>query len=378
MSAPHEPHEFGRRVLAMAVGLTPQVVTETLYALVKQRNPAFIPTEIQLLTTTEGARRARLTLLDPAIGQFHSLCADYGLTGQVKFDDACIHTISTARGPLQDIRTPGENALAADAITTFVRGLCADPLAAVHLSIAGGRKSMGYYLGYALSLFGREQDRLSHVLVSEPFETHHEFFFPPRTPKVLFGRDNQPVSTADARIDLADIPFVRLRSGLPEALLQGSASFSATVSAATQRLTPATLVFDLPGGGVRAAGALAPLPPQLLAWYATLAESVITASGEQGFVRYTDLVPARLLHWYGEIAGRMNAGYIQLETQLRRDGGIAEEFFRQKNAKLNARLREALGVEAAPFLVARRGTRPYTRCGLLLAPGRIEGLPDMG
>ena len=30
---------------------------------------------------------------------------------------------------------------------------------------------MGFYLGYALSLYGRTQDRLSHVLVSSPYES---------------------------------------------------------------------------------------------------------------------------------------------------------------------------------------------------------------
>jgi CRISPR-associated protein (TIGR02584 family) len=40
----------------------------------------------------------------------------------------------------------------------------ADPQASLHVSIAGERKTMGFYVGYALSLFGRTQGRLSHVL----------------------------------------------------------------------------------------------------------------------------------------------------------------------------------------------------------------------
>jgi CRISPR-associated protein (TIGR02584 family) len=59
-----------------------------------------------------------------------------------------------------------------------VRELTADPDCAIHASIAGGRKTMGFYLGYALSLFGRPQDRLSHVLVSSPFESNQNFFYP--------------------------------------------------------------------------------------------------------------------------------------------------------------------------------------------------------
>ncbi|MBV5299598.1 MAG: TIGR02584 family CRISPR-associated protein, partial [Rhodoferax sp.] len=76
-----------------------------------------------------------------------------------------------------DIRSPADNRAAADFITAQVRAITADSGCALHASIAGGRKTMGFYLGYALSLFGRPQDRLSHVLVSEPFESSYDFFY---------------------------------------------------------------------------------------------------------------------------------------------------------------------------------------------------------
>ena len=56
-------------------------------------------------------------------------------------------------------------------ITNLIRAFTADPESALHVSIAGGRKTMGFFLGYALSLYGRAQDKLSHVLVSPPFES---------------------------------------------------------------------------------------------------------------------------------------------------------------------------------------------------------------
>jgi CRISPR-associated protein (TIGR02584 family) len=74
--------------------------------------------------------------------------------------------------PLADIRSVADSHQAADQITKRVRALSADPDCALHVSIAGGRKTMGYYAGYALSLFGRRQDRLSPGLVSEPFESN--------------------------------------------------------------------------------------------------------------------------------------------------------------------------------------------------------------
>ncbi|MBF4102237.1 hypothetical protein INT80_01850 [Gallibacterium anatis] len=45
----------------------------------------------------------------------------------------------------------------------------------MHVSIAGGRKTMGFFAGYALSLYGRAQDSLSHVLVSAEYEAIQNF-----------------------------------------------------------------------------------------------------------------------------------------------------------------------------------------------------------
>lgn len=366
------PHEYPRRVLALAVGLTPQVVTETVYALAVNHVPPWVPTEIRLLTTAEGAMRARLMLLDEETGHFHRLCAEHGLRGRVRLGDDDITVIEADSSPLHDIRTPGENAAAADAITAFVRALCADDDAAVHVSIAGGRKSMGYYMGYALSLFGREQDRLSHVLVSEPFESLPGFFYPPVRPKVVFAAGNRPATTADARIELAEIPFVRLRAGLPASLLSGAASFGDTVEVASRSVGPARLRFAAGAPVVHAGAVDVELPPLLWAWYALMAQARHRGLGEAGMVRPRDLDPRELVAAYARVVGPMSAACVRLEVQLRRDGGIEETFFREKNAKLNRLLEQRLGIAAGPYRIRSAGRRPQTRCGLVLDPGQVE------
>ena len=67
-------------------------------------------------------------------------------------------------GSLADIRDERDNAYAADQITKLIAMLTRDSERALHVSIAGGRKTLGFYAGYARSLLGRGQDRLSHVL----------------------------------------------------------------------------------------------------------------------------------------------------------------------------------------------------------------------
>lgn len=185
--------------LLCITGLTPQVVTETLYALARDPEPR-LPREIRLLSTAEGVERARLTLLSDEPGWFARLCRDYGLP-PIRFDADCLHVLTDRDGaPLRDIRNAAENAAAADSITEWVRRLTEDADTPLHVSLAGGRKTMSFFAGYALSLFGRPQDRLSHVLVAAPFESHPGFFYPTPYPHVIYAPppDQRPLDTRDA------------------------------------------------------------------------------------------------------------------------------------------------------------------------------------
>src|SRR5262249_26533220 len=132
------PHTFPKRMLLAVTGLSPQVVTETVYALTQKIEPAFVPTEVHLLTTAEGADGARLTLLSDDPGWFHRLRRDYRLA-EMKFDDETIHVLKSAAGaPISDIRTREENERVADTLTALIRKFTADSDCALHVSIAGG------------------------------------------------------------------------------------------------------------------------------------------------------------------------------------------------------------------------------------------------
>lgn len=268
-----QPHDYPRRILVCASGLSPQIVTETLYALAVETHgrAPFVPTEIRLISTSEGAEQARLALLAPDRDQFGKLCREYGLS-PIYFDESCIEVITDAEGtPLKDIRTPEHNELAADAITGLVARLTSDPDAAVHVSIAGGRKTMGFFIGYALSLHGREQDRLSHVLVSEGFEGHRDFFFKPRSPVTLADSRGREMSTATARIHLADIPFVSLRHSLHLPLLDGKATYADTVRSWKRSTADGELIILRRANAIRWQDVQLALAPVEMAVYAWLA-----------------------------------------------------------------------------------------------------------
>lgn len=363
------PESFRERVLLAVTGFSSQIVTETLYALCVKRTPPFIPTRIHLLTTAEGAKHAELTLLPPHKAHFTRFCEAYGLVGKIQFDADCIEIIRDAQGnPLPDIRSPEENTAAANAITACVQGYTANPDSALHVSLAGGRKTMSFYLGYALSLYGRPQDELSHVLVSQPFESNHDFYYPPVTPEVLF-HNNKPISTADARITLAAIPFVRLRHGLPENLLTGGASFEQSVEAAQHSLQAPETSIDLGAKKVWCGEKELALPPQLLAFYIWLAR-LRKDEKNNGMTRWTEADPTEFLAIYRRIIGSMSHDYEKAVALLQ--DGMNKEFFEEKKARINAALKKQLGNAAYPYSIQATGKRPVTRYGLALLPESIH------
>ncbi len=359
-----------RRILLAVTGLSPQIVTETLYALAVRTDPPWLPTEIRLLTTARGAEHARLNLLSQEPGWFHRLRADYGLP-DIRFDADCIEVIRDTGGkPLEDIRSQADNDATADVITEQVRAFTADPHSALHVSIAGGRKTMGYYLGYALSLFGRSQDRLSHVLVSPPFESHPQFYYPSPGERVIhtLGPNPQPLDCQRAEVTLAEIPFVRLREGLPAELLAGRARFSQTVQVLNQVLGPPRLVIEVDALRLQAGGQDIKVGPADLAfvlWFARRARH-----GQPGLVRPAEQVPepnyaTAYLAEYDRLRGR-NA---RIDKRYR--DGMTQADFDERRSRLNRSLREALGrAGAAPYLIDGIG-RPK-RYALALPPAAIS------
>lgn len=221
---------YSRRILLVALGTTPHLATATLCALYKT-HPDEMPTEIHVVTTRLGADCARTAYLDPDTSLLTHFWTTYGLP-PAAFDASHIHTIPGADGlPLADIRTPDDNSRAADFIVKLIRDFCADPNASLHVSIVGGRKSMGLLLGSAMTFYGRDQDRLSHVL-SQMESAPGDYHCP--TP--------QELEADPSLVSLGEIPFLRLRPVLPQALVDEQYSFVDVVEASQTQLTHAPKV----------------------------------------------------------------------------------------------------------------------------------------
>ena len=347
--------------------MTPQVVTETLYALA-MASPPWIATEVRIVSTRTGSEQALLSLSSLHDGQIDRLFADLGAPPP-HFDEGHIHLVAGKDGcPLDDLRTPEDNERAADTITEVIRGLAADPSCAMHVSIAGGRKTMGFYLGSALSLFGREQDMLSHVLVDEPFESSWEFFYPTKTSHIVKTRDGRVADATKATVMLAPIPFVRLRHGLDQRIMKGSISFSASVQSVEAELSEKTVLIQvrdshLAVGGTRVSMARAELAFYL--WFAKMKKNSsepIAAPRlgvpEMGYAR-------EFLACYCALAGVM--GDTE-RTEKALSGGMDKGYFEQRKSRVNAALRDALGPSGDECCgIVRVGQRPHWRFCLRLS-----------
>jgi CRISPR-associated protein (TIGR02584 family) len=376
MCSPAERAAYSRRILLAVTGLTPQVVTETVYALFRAGEP--IPTEIHVLSTARGRDEARRSLFGDGPGWFGQLCRDYALP-PIAFDETRLHALEDAAGkPLEDIRTREDNDRAADGITDWVRRLTRDADSELHVSLAGGRKTMGFYAGYALSLFGRPQDRLSHVLVTPPYESLAGFFYPTPRPHSIPLPKGGEADASQAEVTLADIPFLRLRHGLPDGLAD-AARFSEIVRTAQRALGPAEVRIDYAGRRLVAGGVAIELAPIDLAFYGWLARRALQGMGpvqrpnREERREEHDLYVDAFLAEYKRIGSEMDQRPDRTVGNFKNDGGkgMTATWFDERRARVNGKLRECLAHAAPPYLIADSGRQRGKSYWLDLKPQQI-------
>lgn len=361
---PTQPHTYPRRILLAVAANSPQIVTETVYALTQHTSPACMPTEIHIITTRQGEPFVRQLLCGSKPGWLAKLCADYALPPPA-CSPAHIHLITDADGQaLDDIRTHRDNTHAADCITRIVQRLTSDPHSQLTVSLSGGRRTMTFYVGYALSLLGRAQDRLTHVLVDQEYFFHQEFFYPPPRSVWVVRDDGSVFDASKVEVTLAEIPFVRLREGLPARLLAGNSTFSETIAAAQSRFdAPAVrLVWRPPA--LQCAERVVSMPPVQLAFYAWLLER---CQQQLPPIRWADVEDTPLAQQFLAVYRRlygMNGNYEQIAKALEADG-MTKAYFEERKSSVNTALKKALGARlAVAYLIEAHGNRPITRFGV--------------
>ncbi|MBI2486619.1 MAG: TIGR02584 family CRISPR-associated protein [Deltaproteobacteria bacterium] len=357
-----------KEILIAVAGLTPQIVTETLYYLTQVKKPKSKISEIYVITTFDGKREILTKLLDKGKGRFFEFCRGYRIdSSSIKFDERSIILLMDSKGnPLRDIRSVWDNELVADQITEFIREKSKDPDTVLHCSVAGGRKTMSIYLAYALMLFGRPQDTLSHVLVDEKLERNKEFFYPKKS---LGGKTT---------VDLAEIPYVKLRDKIKNLFGSEKPSFSRMVKTAQREIDSMPLLeyleVNLKKRCLRIGEKEINLNPKHLALYSHYAERRRTLPNEASFepLKGKDSINNHL----NEITNYILA--MRPDVDLKRYK-FASENFLQDISKINKKIENALDdpILALQYkITAAELGRTYgaTRYGIRIDKSKIKPL----
>lgn len=200
-----------KEILVCVIGATPQIITETIYALAHKNPPVYI-NEIFIVTTSTGKKQIENSLIKKGI--LKKLLHEYELPS-LGIKPSSIIVIKDKDGKeIDDIRNSFQSEATADTIISLIKEFTKDQSVRLHCSMAGGRKTMGFYLGSAMELFARPWDKLYHVLVSPEFESNPEFFYKPKKEKFIPFRlpdgSTAQISTEKAKIELIELPFIKL------------------------------------------------------------------------------------------------------------------------------------------------------------------------
>ncbi|GAQ95569.1 CRISPR-associated protein Csx14 [Thermodesulfovibrio aggregans] len=340
-------------VLVCVAGATPQIITETIYALANKNPPVYID-KIYIITTKTGKEKIKDTLIDRGI--LNALLNEYSLP-PIDFSEESIIVIENEGKEIEDIRNASENEATADTIIKFIRELTLNPKLRLHCSIAGGRKTMSFYLGSALQLFGRIQDKLYHVLVSPEFESNPDFFYKPKIDRnIMYLSPNGKrlkINTSEAKIELAELPFIRLAEKLN---LHGK-TFKELISESQSEIDMATtqpqIEINIKDRLINIASEKIHLDPIMLTLYATLLKQKIsckydrTCSGcSECYVSLIALTEEPLLSimadFYSEIYDFDNYEKAQFKKKLSDRYSI--DVLRSYISKINRTIRGTLKV----------------------------------
>lgn len=333
-----------KNILLAVTGLSPQVVTETIYALHLDGKEI---DEVQIITTKTGKEQAWLGLgIGDAgkKGQLARLVEDYNLP-PIHFTEDSIEIVPDADGNLvDDARTIDDQYALADFITNKVRVLTQDKNNQIFASLAGGRKTMTFFLGYAMSLFGRERDRLSHVLVDAEYEGIPDFFYPTPYDKTVRNRNGQAFNAQKAKVQLTDIPYVRMREELPKAIMDQGESYCRTIEKMNLANEKPSLEIDYETKSITASGIKVEMANAEFTFYTWFIEDLLTDG--KGFSCPNEIAPDE------DYAEKYLAHYeenSELNDKVKDalQDGMTKSYFSERKSRVKKALSTALGNKLA-------------------------------
>lgn len=370
-----------KNILLAVTGLSPQVITETLYALRQNRQHI---DEIHIITTRSGKEQIYSQLIGGTTGHFYRYLEEYEIEkNTLRFGHDHVHVVTDEHGnEISDIVTAFDNERLLRKCLDLAFHFTGKADTAVYFSVAGGRKTMSSCLTLAAQLYGRPRDRLYHVLVSPEFESNRDFFYPPRTSRKIELKDEQgqPVfkETKYAQINLINIAFVSIREHLsPDHLT--APNDPGTLMLSLIRDEESGLTINLNHRKIIYKTLELDMMPSHMALYAFFAAMKKDCDKTDAACRdckdcFVDITA--IMNHQEEISKLYRKMCGNRPTEEMSDSGImglTPENCRSIKSKLNKMIADTFGATAAKELeISSTGTRPDTRYGIMMDKSRME------
>ncbi len=369
-----------KTILLAVTGLSPQVLTETLYVLYQNQQAV---DAIHVITTRNGKEKMYAEFLGGRKGHYYAFLDEYGIDpASIAFGHENIHVVTDEHGnEIADIVTVHDNEKLLRKCLDLAFHFTKSNDTALYFSVAGGRKTMSSCLTLAAQLYGRPQDRLYHVLVSPEFESSRDFYYPPKESRKIELKDENGRSffkeTKYAQVNLINIPFVSIRDKLsPEYLKEPKDP--ATLMLSLIKDEEAGLTVNLKARKLIYKNLELDMSPSQMALYAFFASKKKECDKAEVCGDCTDcfIEIATLLDHQKDISKLYKKLCGTRPVEEMSDSGINKldaENYRSLRSKINKLIAGTFGPYAAKNLeIASLGTRPDTRYGILMDKSRLE------
>jgi len=373
-----------KNILLFSVGLSPQIVTESLYyhTQIKKRKID----SIYIISDARGKQLVLEKLLDKKTGWFYRFLEEYNLKNQINFSKKNVYGLKKIDGELiVDLKTVDENNAAVNQIFSVIEHLTDDDNRLI-VCVAGGRKSMSVIVGQALQFYGREQDILTHIIVEDEIVGCPDFYYPTKNSNKIEFKGKK-IDTKTVKLFLDEIPFIRLRPILGTFINKNNSSLSSLVQRAQVEIEQMTdsVSIEVMADKLLVSGKKVHLPAKNLAIYTlflTLSkEGYSEGDGEVGYISPDNLISENILSKFLTIYKNRysdKTSYVIEEEGRIYDTKKREQFYTLKwiqetKSKINSTLKKQLSPhEFAICQIQSIGSRNATFYGVPVKKDRIK------
>ena len=343
-----------KNILISGIGTSPAVLTETVWCLAHQSVPV-VPDEVVVLTTESGKERLYAEILNGESSVWRRMCESLredkvDIDGKLVFGKTSVRVIPDAHGnEIYDLRSGEDNLRAADFMLQQLRQYTESSDTVVLASIAGGRKTMSALPFSCMTLLGREDDKVFHVLLPPEFEggVTPPMYYPVKGVTYTNRMTGKTYKSEKFQSELFEVPFVRMRGWYQEKFKNIPPSYRTLISK-VQTVAPPAVVYpeieiDAWNGWAKIDGKLAPMSKACFAMLLLIADGCPSKNLHEKLLALHKQRGAAKCDWLASFQ----------EGSRFADENCPEDVYKVQS-ELRKKLRSA-GFAAAESLVPQRG-----------------------